>query len=379
MGIVVALAALLSTLVWAVLLAGRGGFWRFADRDTGDLPEPRHWPSVVAVIPARNEADVIARTIAGVLAQDYPGALRVILVDDQSDDGTAEIARTAAGGDERLRILTGSPRPPGWTGKLWAVEQGIAAAGTPDFLWLTDADIGHTPDNLRRLVARATGRQLAMVTLMAKLHCTTPAERALIPAFVYFFAMLYPFARVNDPRDRMAAAAGGCVLVRREVLAAAGGIASIHAEIIDDCALGRRIKPLGPIWLGLTDRATSLRPYGFADIRKMVARSAYAQLGYAPLALVGTVVGMLVIYGAPPLLAIFGHGAEQGAALSTWAIMSLTMMPILQFYGVATLWGFALPLVALVYTGFTLDSAVQHWRGRGGMWKGRAQALGTGA
>jgi hopene-associated glycosyltransferase HpnB len=272
-------------------------------------------------------------------------------------------------------ILTGSPRPAGWTGKLWALDRGIAAAGTPEFLWLTDADIGHAPDNLRRLVARATTDNRVMVTLMARLHCQSLAERLLIPAFVYFFAMLYPFARVNRPADPLAAAAGGCVLVRRETLAAAGGIAAIAHEIIDDCALARRIKPQGSLWLGLSDRAVSLRPYSFDDIRRMVARSAYAQLGYSPLRLAGTLAGLLLVYVAPPLLALSGvPGAWLGRA--AWALMVMTMFPILRCYRVNPLLGLALPLIALAYAGFTLDSAIQHWRGRGGMWKGRAQAMG---
>jgi hopene-associated glycosyltransferase HpnB len=356
------------------MMFARADFWKFADRDTDSLPEPAQWPTVVAVIPARNEADVIASSLGSVLAQDYPGDFRVILVDDQSDDGTADVARSLPGA--QLSVMTGGPRPPGWTGKLWALEQGIAAAGSPEFLWLTDADIGHAPDNLRRLIARAHADKRVMVSLMARLHCQSFAERALIPAFVYFFAMLYPFPRVNRPSDPMAGAAGGCVLIRRETLAAAGGIASIRHEIIDDCSLARRIKPLGPIWLSLSDRAQSLRPYSFDEIRRMVARSAYAQLGYSPLLLLGTLLGLLLVYAAPPVLAIFATGLPERFGVFAWLAMALTFAPILRFYRVNTLLAFALPLIALTYAGFTLDSAIQHWRGRGGMWKGRAQALG---
>lgn len=360
--------------IWLVMMFARADFWKFADRDTDSLPEPAHWPAVVAVIPARNEADVIARSLGSVLAQDYPGDFRVILVDDQSDDGTADVARSLPGA--QLTVMTGGPRPQGWTGKLWALEQGIAAAGAPDFLWLTDADIGHAPDNLRRLVARAQADKRVMVSLMARLHCQSFAERALIPAFIYFFAMLYPFPRVNRPADPMAAAAGGCVLIRREILAAAGGIASIRHEIIDDCSLARRIKPLGPIWLSLSDRAQSLRPYSFDDIRRMVARSAYAQLGYSPLLLLGTLFGLVLVYAAPPVLAIAATGLPERFGIFAWLAMALTFAPILKYYRVSALMAFALPLIALTYAGFTLDSAIQHWRGRGGMWKGRAQALG---
>ena len=349
------------------------GFWRFADRDDRDVPPaPAAWPSVVAVVPARDEADVIAATVAGLLAQDYPGSFEVRLVDDGSTDGTAAAARTAANGDPRLTILTAPPRPPGWTGKLWALARGVDAAGAPDWLWLTDADIGHAPDTLRNLVCR-TGDGRVMVSTMARLHCTGLAERALIPAFVYFFAMLYPFARVNGRGDT-AAAAGGCILVRRNILQRAGGIARIAPEIIDDCALARRVKPYGRIWLGLSTRSRSLRPYAFDDIRRMVARSAYAQLGYSPWRLAGTLAGMALIYLTPVALALFGQGALQLAGLGVWLVMATSMVPILRYYRVSPLWGVALPFIAATYAGFTLDSAIQHWRGRGGMWKGRAQA-----
>ncbi len=357
--------------IWLVLAFGRGGFWRFADRDTGALPEPAAWPSVVAVIPARDEADVISRSLGSVLAQDYPGDFQVILVDDQSGDGTAAAARAL--GTDRLTVLTGAPRPPGWTGKLWALEQGIAAAGTPDLVWLTDADIGHAPDSLRRLASRLQRDGLGSASIMATLHCRSLAERLLIPAFVYFFAMLFPFGRVNTPGG--AAAAGGCVLVRGEVLARAGGIASIAHEIIDDCALARRLAPHGRLWLGLSQRVHSLRPYGFGDIRRMVSRSAYAQIGYSPLALLGTLAGMTLVYLLPVALVAAGGGWGQAMGAAAWGLMAMTMLPILGFYGVSPVFALLLPLTALCYTGFTLDSAVQHWRGRGGMWKGRAQAV----
>lgn len=363
-------AGILVLAIWLGLALGRAGFWRFAERDTGDLPAPAAWPSVVAVIPARNEADVIARSLGSVLAQDYPGDFRVILIDDQSEDGTGAAARALA--NDRLTVITGAPRPPGWTGKLWALEQGIVAAGSPDLIWLTDADIGHAPDNLRRLAARLERDGLASASIMATLHCRSLAERLLMPAFVYFFAMLFPFGRVNAPGG--AAAAGGCVLVRRDILARAGGIASVAHEIIDDCALARRLAPHGRLWLGLSDRVHSLRPYGFDDIRRMVARSAYAQLGYSPLRLAGTLVGMALVYLLPVALALFGSGWAQALGAGAWGVMALTMLPILAFYRVSPLFALLLPLTALFYTAFTFDSAVQHWRGRGGMWKGRAQA-----
>ncbi len=371
------LLALIPVVIWLYLLAGRGMFWVMGERDdANELPSPAAWPSVVAVVPARNEADVIERTVGSLLAQDYPGSFRVILVDDQSSDGTADEARRLPGAD-RLTVLSGEPRPQGWTGKLWAVSQGVAAAGTPDYVWLTDADIEHSRDNLRHLMTRAEDGKLVLASLMVKLHCSSWAEAYLIPAFVFFFDMLFPFGWVNDPKNKTAAAAGGCMLVKREALERAGGIAAIHSEIIDDCALGRALKAQGPIWLGLTQRASSIRPYqGMNEIRQMVARSAYAQLGYSPLALIGTFIGMIAVYGAAPLLAIFARDSAQASGILAWAAMTLSFQPILRFYRASPLWGLALPLIGFVYAMFTLDSAIQHWRGKGGMWKGRAQALG---
>ncbi|HUO90450.1 MAG TPA: glycosyltransferase [Rhizomicrobium sp.] len=373
----IALLGLVPVAVWLYLLAGRGMFWVMAERDDADdPPAPAAWPSVVAVVPARNEADVIARTVGSLLAQDYPGSFRVVLVDDQSSDGTAGVAQELDS-KGRLAVLPGAPRPAGWTGKLWAVKQGVEQAATPDYLWLTDADIEHRPDNLRALVARAECGRLALTSLMVKLHCRSWAEAYLIPAFVFFFDMLYPFRWVNDPKKKTAAAAGGCMLVRREALERAGGIDAIRGEIIDDCALGRALKAQGPIWLGLTERAASIRPYrGMTEIRAMVARSAYAQLGYSPLALVGTLVGMVVVYAAAPAIAILAGAPAQAYGISAWAAMTLAFQPILRFYRASPLWGLALPLIGFVYAMFTLDSAIQHWRGRGGMWKGRAQAMG---
>ena len=373
----IALLALLPVAVWFYLLAGRGMFWVMQERDDAGVPaEPASWPSVVAVVPARNEADVIARTLASLLAQDYPGSFRIVLVDDQSSDGTASAAR-ALPGSERLTVLAGAPRPAGWTGKLWAVRQGIAEAGDPDYLWLTDADIAHAPDNLRKLVARAQSGGLVLTSLMAKLHCSSWSERYLIPAFVFYFDMLFPFAFVNDPKRKVAAAAGGCMLVRREALERAGNIDAIRSEIIDDCALGRAMKAQGPIWLGLTERAVSIRPYsGMREIRAMISRSAYAQLGYSLLLLLGTLAGMALVFLAGPCFALFARDSAQASGILAWLAMVLAYQPILKFYRCSPLWGLALPLIGAVYALFTLDSAIQHWRGRGGMWKGRAQALG---
>jgi hopene-associated glycosyltransferase HpnB len=370
-------AAFLSLTIWLVLLLGRGFFWRARERDDRDAPpEPGTWPSVAVVVPARNEADLIARSVGSLLAQDYSGRFRVILVDDQSGDGTGAAARAL--GDDRLTVLDGAAHPAGWTGKLFAVAQGVAHANAespPDYLWLTDADIAHAPDNLRHLVARAEANKFVLTSLMAKLNCESFAERFLVPAFVFFFDMLFPFAWANDPNKRTAAAAGGCMLVRREALARAGGIEAIRSEIIDDCALALRLKAQGPIWLGLTQRAASLRPYPrIADIGAMVSRSAYAQLGYSPLILAGTVFGMALLT-VVPLADLAMGGLTTFPGVLAWAIMTFMFQPMLHFYGRSPLWGLALPAIGVFYAAFTIDSAVQHWRGRGGMWKGRAQAI----
>ena len=378
---------LVAVAIWLYLLSARGGFWLARDRDDREsFPDPARWPSVVAVVPARNEADVIAQSVGSLVKQDYPGPFRIVLVDDGSDDGTAAVARQAAtiDGGKPLEILRGAALPTGWTGKLWAMQQGVqhagASAGDPEYFLLTDADIGHSPDNLRALVVRAEREGRVLTSLMAQLSCVTRAERFLVPAFVFFFQMLYPFALVTRKRHKLAAAAGGCMLVRRDALEKAGGIASIRAEIIDDCALARRLKAQGPIWLGLTRRARSLRPYGsVGEIGRMVSRSAYAQLGYSPLLLAGTVAGMVLTYLVPPALALFGDsGLARGAGLGAWALMALAFQPMLRFYRVSPLWGAALPIIGMTYTLFTLLSAFQVWRGRGGMWKGRAQAMARG-
>ncbi len=370
---------LLSLAIWLYLLLGRGGFWLARERD-GDSPTPARWPSVTAVVPARNEADVIEKSIGSLLRQDYPGTFHVVLVDDGSGDGTADRALAAASaGVGWLDVLRGSPLPAGWTGKVWAQDQGVSHAlasdDKPDYLLLTDADIGHAPDNLRALVAQAESHELVLVSSMVELSCQHWAERFLIPAFVFFFQMLYPFAWVAD-RDRdVAAAAGGCMLVRREILERIGGMASIRSEIIDDCALARQLKAQGPTRLGLTRRARSLRPYeGLREIGRMVSRSAYAQLDYSPLLLAGTVAGMAITYLLPTLLALFGHGLAQAAGLAAWLLMAIAFQPMLRFYRVSPLWGLALPAIAAAYTVFTVQSAVAVWRGQGGQWKGRAQA-----
>jgi hopene-associated glycosyltransferase HpnB len=378
----VTLLAFAALAVWIYLLTARGGFWMAAVRDEGG-PLPLRWPKVLAVIPARDEATGVAETVRSLLRQDYPGEFNVVMVDDQSTDGTADVARQAAAdvsAAERLTVLPGAELPAGWTGKLWAMKQGIdhAAAGEPEYLLFTDADIVYEPDALSRLVAKAESDKLALASWMVKLRCESFAERALIPAFIFFFEMLYPFDWVRRRDRSTAAAAGGCMLAQRDALAAIGGIESIRGALIDDCALAEQMKKQGPIWLGLTERARSTRAYlEFDDIRRMVARSAYAQLQYSPVLLAGTVAGIAVVYLAPVLVALFGHGFAQTAGLLVWAGMAVAFQPVLKFYKLPPFWGPLLPAIALAYMVFTLDSAYQNARGQGGLWKGRVQANAT--
>jgi hopene-associated glycosyltransferase HpnB len=375
---VIAVASI-ALAVWLYLLLGHGAFWRCTERDDWGPAELSAWPRVTAVVPARNEAGSIGDSIASLLAQDYRGQWTVILVDDESNDGTAEIARRVANADERLRVVRSRGLPAGWTGKLWAVKQGIDAAATlpqaPDYVLLTDADIVHASDSVSRLVVHAERNRLVLTSLMVKLHCESFAERATIPAFVFFFQMLYPFSRVNRPESTVAAAAGGCMLVRADVVRKAGGIESVRAALIDDCALAKALKAYGPIWLGLTERVRSIRRYpALSDIRRMVVRSAYAQLRYSPLLLLATVAGMLLTYVVPVLIVIFGSGAARMIAAATLVLMFVAFQPTLRFYRLSPLWGLALPAIALQYMLFTLDSALQYVQGQGGSWKGRAQA-----
>jgi hopene-associated glycosyltransferase HpnB len=366
---------------WVYLLLGRGGFWRCTERDAGARANLADSPAVAVIVPARDEAEHIGTTIMSLLRQDYAGPWTVILVDDHSSDDTAKIAREQAANDRggRLRMVSGAALPAGWTGKLWALEQGVTVAmglpQAPQYLLLTDADIVHEPDSLTRLVEHAYASGLVLTSLMAKLRCESLAERVSIPGFIFFFQMLYPFRWVNRPQSAVAAAAGGCMLVRADALMQAGGIRAIRGALIDDCAMARLLKARGPIWLGLTERVRSIRAYpDFAAIRRMVARSAYAQLRYSPLLLLVTTAAMAIIYLVPPVIALFGSGPARILALSAWALMALAFQPTLRFYRVSPAWGFALPAIALEYLIFTLDSAYQYVGGRGGSWKGRVQA-----
>ncbi|HET6161626.1 MAG TPA: glycosyltransferase [Dongiaceae bacterium] len=367
--------------IWVYLMLLHGRFWR--ERPAKAPAEmPKHWPEVAAIVPARNEAPVVGEAVRSLLQQDYPGKLRIILVDDQSSDGTADIVHAMAaelGAADRVRVISGKALPEGWTGKMWAVHQGSAelenfSAGAK-YVWLTDADIAHDTDSLRGLVARAEAGNLALTSLMARLKTDTLAERALIPAYVYFFQMLYPFAWVNDPKKKMAGAAGGCMLVQRKVLKAAGGIAAIRSALIDDCALGKALKKHGPIWLGLADGARSLRGYpAWADIWRLIARSAFTQLQHSLLILAACVLGMALTFLAPPLLSIQHDIGVRVFGLIAWALMALTYLPTLVCYRQPVWWAPLLPLTALFYLAATVDSARRHLMGRGGEWKGRLQA-----
>ncbi len=375
--------ALAALAAWLVLLFARGGFWRADQNLPGDDSAPAEWPAVAVVIPARDEAETIGQAVRSLLDQEYPGACHVFLVDDGSSDGTAHAALEAADSDPRLTVVTGRELPQGWTGKLWAVSQGLDYAATDlptaAYVLLTDADVVHDRAKLRQLVTAAEAGGLDMVSLMVRLNAESAWEKLLIPAFVFFFQMLYPFPWVNDPGRATAGAAGGCMLVRRAALERAGGIAAIRDRIIDDCALAALIKRNGPIWLGLTDTTRSLRAYpglgGLAGLWRMVARTAFVQLGHSPLALAGTLFGMALIFLWPPLAALWGAlDLDLPLALSGaagWALMTVAYQPTLARYGLSPWLGLLLPVAALLYALMTFDSARRHWSGQGAAWKGR--------
>ena len=373
------LLALLACAAWLYLAFRHGRFWRGDQRLDETAAAPAEWPAVAVVIPARNEADVIGRAVASHMAQDYPGAFHVFVVDDRSTDATAATAREA-GDDARLTVVTAPPLPDGWAGKVAAMAAGTAEAmqRMPDarYFLFTDADIEHPADHLRRLVAKAEANRLDMTSLMVKLEAQTFWERLLIPAFVFFFQKLYPFPLVNDPGHRIAGAAGGCMLVRRTALERIGGMAAIKGEIIDDCALARAIKPSGPIWLGLSADARSLRPYGgLGGIWRMVARSAFNQLRYSTALLAGCVLGMLLLYIVPPWAALDGlfdnHAFLALLGVTAWTTMAVCYKPTLDLYGRPAWEALLLPVAAIFYVLMTVDSARAHWAGRGGAWKGR--------
>jgi hopene-associated glycosyltransferase HpnB len=342
-------------------------------RDTLDASSPDSAPTchVIAVIPARNEAAGIRQAVTSLSQQQYPGSFRIIVVDDESTDGTSDAARST--GSERLTVLRSQPWQPGWTGKLWAVSQGVAEAArhAPEYLLLTDADIVHPPGNLARLVAHAERGTYDLVSLMVMLRCQSRAERFLIPPFLFFFFMLYPPAWIRSARHRAAGAAGGCMLIRRDRLERMGGIECIRGAVIDDCALAQAVKrDGGRVWLGTTTTAHSLREYGtFAEIEQMISRTAFTQLRHSWLLLMGTALGLTVTFVAPPAAALAGSGLGAAACL----LMAVTYLPTLRLYRRSPLWAFTLPLAALFYLRATIHSALLYHSGKGGQWKGRAQ------
>ncbi len=378
--------ATLSLLVWLGLAFAHGRFWQ-AGPMLGPVPRAVRpvagtWPAVCVVVPARNEAATIEDSIGSLLAQDYPGPYGVVLVDDRSEDGTGALARGLA--SPHLHVVDGAEPPAGWSGKLWAVAQGTAEVarlmpGTPGtsdaaYILLADADIIHEPAHVATLVMKALRDDLDMVSEMVALSTESRAERALVPAFVYFFQLLYPFARVNQRRSRVAAAAGGTILIRRTALARIGGIESLRGALIDDVALARRVKRSGGgIWLGHSLLARSVRPYpGPADIWRMVARTAYVQLRQSPLLLLATVLGMALVWLVPPAAALFGEGYARLAGLLAWAIATISFLPTLRRFELVPFWALLLPAVAAFYTLAAIGSAVDHHRGRGVVWKQRA-------
>ena len=440
-----AVAASISLIIWLYLASARGMFWRLRDfdDDRANHESPSAWPSVVAVVPARNEAAHIREAVTSLLQQNYPGEFSVIVVDDHSEDGTAELAQQAArdlNAESRIQIHLAPPLPRGWTGKLWALNSGTGTpacapttsipprstatsrtassnpstpASVPTYYWFTDADIFHAPDTLHRLVARAEHNRLDLTSLMVLLQAKTLPERLLIPAFLFFFLKLYPPRWIANPKAKTAGAAGGCILLRTEALQRMGGLAAIRSEVIDDCALAQAVKVAQPflavlrrppssntqpslpdqqshghpgpdwaqnlspgrIWMGLTRRSISLRAYNsFAEIRDMIARTAFTQLHYSPALLLGTVAGMLLTYIAPVAL-LFAHNiTTQILAACAWTLMSLVYLPILRFYRLSPIWAPLLPAAAAFYSYATFLSALRYYRGRGAQWKGRSQA-----
>jgi hopene-associated glycosyltransferase HpnB len=381
------IAASLAVVAWLYLLVAHGGYWRTDQRLPPSVTRLGRWPDVVAVIPARNEAAVLPGTLPTLLSQDYPGSFTVVLVDDDSSDDTSAVAAALAqGGGARLVTVAGQSTPDGWAGKVWAMEQGVRAASEATYLLFTDADIGYAPGTVAALVAAAQADDRALVSQMALLCADTFWERLIVPAFVYFFAQLYPFRRVNRPGARTAAAAGGCMLVRRAALEAAGGLERIRGARIDDVALGRLLKrppASARCWLGLTAEVVSRRPYpSLSGLWDMVARSAYTQLRYSPALLAGTLIGLAWLYALPPAAALGGlawlaaGGGMTAAWLATaglagWAAMSASFVPILRLYRLSPLRAPGLPLIALLYAAMTADSGRRYHLGRGGQWKGR--------
>ena len=373
-------SAVLSLCIWLYLFLAHGRFWSSSPELRAAVPTEN--PDVDILVPARNEAATIARVVESLLAQDYAGKFCIILVDDNSSDDTARLARAAHAGATRmgatlrdtapnLLLVSGEPKPPGWSGKLWALSQGIAVSRAPVLLFV-DADIVHRPQHLATLVARLMVPRVDLVSEMVELNCTSLAERTLVPAFVYFFQMLYPFSQVNDPACKVAAAAGGTVMIRREALERIGGIVSIKGALIDDVTLAAAVKRGGPVYLGHSSLAVSIRPYpGFADIWAMISRTAFTQLHHSAALLALTLAGLALVWWVPLATALFGHGWQRLCGFAAYALGAISFLPTLARYRRNRCWSLALPGIALFYMSATLGSAVTYWRGRGAHWKGR--------
>ena len=376
----VLISGLLCLIVWIYLLTAHGSFWKVASLQGGTHKPAAIEGAVAVVIPARDEAEVIGATVRSLLGQACSESLHIFVVDDHSSDGTAEAAREAArscGRSGALEVISSSALPSGWTGKLSAVQQGIQHALKlhPKFLLLTDADIVHSPENIAQLVSIAEAGNYDLTSFMVKLHCESLAERLLIPPFVFFFFLLYPPDWIRDPNRKVAGAAGGCMLVRPSALERAGGIAAIRNQIIDDCALARAVKLSGGrVWLGMTAETCSTRAYGtFAEIERMIARTAFNQLRHSAWLLLGALVGLTVTYLLP--LGLLARGDPELALVgaASWLLMSAAFFPMVRFYGLNPIWALTLPVSVCFYVVATLHSALKFWSGRGGEWKGRAQ------
>jgi hopene-associated glycosyltransferase HpnB len=375
--------AAVSLLIWVGLTFLRGAFWQVLafDDDSAKQESLARWPRVAAIVPARNEAVTIARTVESLVKQGYPGELWVVVVDDHSEDGTGTLAREAAeraGASERVLILQGAALESGWTGKLLAMQQGVETpvAREADYFWFTDADIEHAPDTLHRVVQRAEREKLDLVSLMVLSQVNSLPERLLIPPFLYFFLKLYPPSWTASRKWKTAGAAGGCILLKRASLERIGGLAAIRGEVIDDCTMARAVKRTGGgLWMGLTRKSVSLRTYTrFMEIQDLIARTAFTQLGYSWLVLAGTLLGMTVTYLLPVIFTFSAQPVVWRLGLAAWGLMAITYLPTVRFYRMSPLWAAALPVAAAFYTYATWLSALRYWLGRGGQWKGRAQA-----
>ena len=372
----------LSLFIWLFLLIFWGDFWRSNQYVDEDYPKLESYPTVWIIVPARDEAEAIEQSLTSLLTQKYLGNFFIALVDDNSSDRTSEIAEKTASQlnkTEQLKIISGKPLVPGWKGKLWAMNQGINYANqhSPDYFLFTDADIYHHPENLSQLVTKAETENLDLVSLMVLLRCTSLWEKLLIPAFVFFFQKLYPFPWVNNPQKSIAAAAGGCILISSKSLQEIGGIAAIKDALIDDCSLAKAVKDRDKnIWIGLTKKTISLRPYNnLKTIWDLIARTAFTQLNYSWLLLVGTFIGMFLVYMVAPIGLVFGILTHNwlliGIAIITLLLMTIAYIPTIKLYDLSVAWAFTLPAIAFLYTLMTADSAIKYYQGKGGAWKGR--------